>query len=164
MASFLDKMSEKSRDLAKKAKDLAEIASLKGQINSQEESINKRYMEIGKKYYEQSQDVVEDIYLDEIIKIREAIVKIAELNKAIQVIKGVKVCSECQAENGTESVFCSSCGAKITVEAEVVDSVEEAEAAEESDWAESDTKECPDCQYILSTNVEFCTNCGHKFE
>ncbi len=142
--AFLGKIRETVTDtskmVAQKAKDMAEVTKLSGQISSEESKIKEAYLAIGKRYFEENMGEVSDAYINDFTIINEAKARISELQEQIKTIKGVFSCPNCGAEVTTESVFCSSCGAKIEAplhreEAPVVEDpikTEETKSAEET--------------------------------
>lgn len=153
--AFFDKVGEtistKSKDVVKKAKDLAEISSLNGQVNTQEEVINKAFIELGRIYYEEHKDVIDDVHATQINIVKATLDRIQQLKAEINTIKGVTNCTTCGAEMASGSVFCSSCGTKVS--AAVVVSVETTVHIE---------KICPQCSTAVNDDALFCTSCGQK--
>jgi chorismate synthase len=153
--AFFDKVGEtistKSKDVVKKAKDLAEISGLNGQINTQEEIVNKAFIELGRTYYEEHKDLTDDVHVAQINIVKAALERIQQLKAEINTIKGVTNCTTCGAEMASGSIFCSSCGTKVS--AAVVVSVETTVNIE---------KICPQCRASVNEEALFCTSCGQK--
>lgn len=91
MAGFFDKVSDvinnTANDISDKAKEISEVSSLNGQIRSQERVIENTYREIGKSYYEAHANATEDVYLEQIQRINEAMQTAEKLRTDVANIK-----------------------------------------------------------------------------
>lgn len=156
--AFFDKLGEtisaKSKDVAKKTKELAEVSSLNYQITSQEDVIRDTYLEIGRAYFEANRENLDAPYLELGDKILAAQAVIEEKKQKIREIKGIKLCTNCNAEIPLNAAFCANCGSKVEVPVAL------APAAEESQTV----PHCPVCNAELPPDSAFCTSCGHKIE
>lgn len=141
---FFEKLGEtissKSKDVAKKAKEVAEVVSLNAKISTQEDIIEKTYLEIGQKYFEKNKSDSFNEYGAEFDVINHALDEIEKLKTEIQTIKNTKVCSKCNEEVQSESVFCPKCGAQFEVDSEASDVTpdEEVSSKEQDSVVEDD--------------------------
>ena len=153
MKSFLDKMKENISTVSEKAVNMtnavAETTSLKSKI-AQEESLQKKlYEEIGKYYFSKYASEADEEVADMICKIKVSIDNVKEMRHQISVIKGVKVCPSCGAENLLSANFCTECGKQIPKEASPLT---------------DDMMLCPKCGNPVNKGVRFCTSCGFNIE
>jgi len=77
----------KDSDATKKAKNYAEIPGLSLQVGKQEGVIKKAYEEIGKAYYKANKNNPDCEYADQVVIIKEAFEKIAQLKAEIEAKK-----------------------------------------------------------------------------
>ena len=161
--AFFDKLGEtlstKSKDVAKKAKDFADVAKLNSQISSEQEGINAAYLAIGRACYEQNRGQTGMPYDAQFQAIDAAMGRIAQLQKEIQVIKGIRQCPACGSEMPAEAVFCPACGTK----SEPVVAAAPAPETQQAPTTEVPAqKVCPSCGTELPADGAFCPNCGAK--
>jgi len=147
MAFFDDigkKITQAGTDAMHKTKELADVARINGLISDEEKRINNAYYQIGKVYVSLHADNCEPDFsaLVEAIKASEA--KVADYKQQVQIIRGVKRCSNCGAEIASNVAFCNSCGAK----------------APEAPIAAGNMAQCNTCGKMVKTEMAFCTGCG----
>lgn len=160
VASFFDeigkKLSQTGQDAVRKTKDIAEVAKLNSYISDEEERVHTYLYEIGKVYYEENQAKPNAAYLDKMEMVKNALVKIEELNNEIRKIKNIQKCSQCGAEINADSMFCSSCGAKV-------ESMTQAKTEQPSAQTRSpEMKTCQVCGQEVKATSAFCPSCGTK--
>lgn len=124
MATFFNDFGKKitsvGQETVKRTKEIAEIGKIGSKIKDEEKKLEGLYTKLGKKYFSlYSKNQVEEIQ-DICTAISEAQSNIEAMKKALQVLKGVKVCKNCGAEQENDTTFCSKCGAKLVDEVEAV--------------------------------------------
>ncbi|MCR5526068.1 MAG: zinc-ribbon domain-containing protein [Lachnospiraceae bacterium] len=153
MASFFDKMKTNISNVSEKAVNMtnavAETASLKSKIAQEEKIQNELYVEIGKYYFGKYADNADEEMVSRIQQIKNSIASVKDMRHQISVIKGVKVCPACGAENLLSANFCTSCGKPIPKEASPL---------------ADDMMLCPKCGNPVKKDVRFCTSCGANIE
>jgi rubrerythrin len=110
---FNDKLSEKSKDMAKIAKDMTGTVILNTKISSCENTIKEAQIQIGKKYFEAyEKDPAPEYkeFFETIIKAKETIERYKEEKRSL---KGIHLCSDCGGEVPDNADYCPSCGAKV---------------------------------------------------
>lgn len=160
--SFFDKLKQSASKATDKAKESVEIVRLNGQISATRKEIEKQYMLIGQMVFEA--ELKDELYA---VKERMAGAKriimdsqsaIKELELRIKEIKAVKDC-DCGNSLPLDARFCSSCGKKFDVSAEVSPS-----AAIEQSGAVVVKKSCTSCNAIIDPEDQFCLECGTKVQ
>lgn len=154
MAFFEDigkKVSQTSQDAIKKTKIMAETSKLNGQISAEKRVISENYSKIGEKYFELFSANPDENLAGFVTVIKEALLKIEELEDQIKKLKGIECCPNCGAEIKDGAAFCTACGAKI-----------ESQPPEEPAAAQAVAKACVNCGTPLAEGVMFCSNCGTK--
>lgn len=143
MALF-DKISEtintKGKDVAGKAKNLADLAGYNVKIVTQQDMINKYFKEIGRYMYEHKDTEVDNGLEERYKLVDDAYAEIDRLKAEIRKIKGVKQCTNCEAEVDAEHMFCPKCGTIMPQ-----DVPEEVHAEEVRDVTEGCCEEGCDC-------------------
>lgn len=134
-SNFGKKISNVGQETVKKTKEIAEISKLSSKIKEEEKKIDGLYTELGKKYFElYSRNQVAEIQ-DICSSITESLQVVEAMKKELQLIKGIRICSNCGTEQDNTVAYCSKCGSKLVekMKAEVVEEVESTqEKAEDS--------------------------------
>ena len=147
--AFIDDLSSRisrtSQNAIQKTKSMAEVSRLNSQISEQEKRINNGFFQIGKLYYSLHGDSYEPDFATLVEAVKEAERAVEECRKQIRVLKGLRLCEVCGAENPLNGAFCSSCGTPLPPVAPPV--------------APNQTI-CPACGAPVAKSVRFCTNCG----
>ena len=139
-SNFGKKISNVGQETVKKTKEIAEISKISSKIKDEEKKLDGLYTELGKKYFSlDSRNQVAEIQ-DICSSITESIQKVDAMKKELQLLKGVRICSSCGAEQDNSVAYCSKCGAKLVeeVKAEVVEDIE---SSEEEPVAKEDSVE-----------------------
>ncbi|MBQ5969567.1 MAG: zinc-ribbon domain-containing protein [Clostridia bacterium] len=148
--AFIDdignRISRTSQNAITRTKNMAEISRLNSQIAEQERRINNGYFQIGKLYYSQHPDDYAPEFAALIEAIKEAERMAADCKQQIMIVKGVKLCEACGAENPSTGAFCNSCGSPLP------------QAAMPA--PDPNQTLCPSCGRPVARSVKFCTNCG----
>ncbi len=121
---FLDNAIDKARELfdvaSKKTNEVVTTQKQKFDVSSIENKRSKDFQKLGEIYYELIKNT--KIENEEIKKIVEEITlknqKIDELNEEINNAKNKRICPVCSASIEKNSVFCSFCGEKLTIDGE----------------------------------------------
>lgn len=121
---FLDNAIDKARELfdvaSKKTNEVVTTQKQKFDVSSIENKRSKDFQKLGEIYFDMIKDT--EIENEEIKSIVEEITlknqKINELNEEINNAKNKKICPTCSAAIDKNSVFCSFCGAKLTIDGE----------------------------------------------
>lgn len=125
-SNFGKKISNVGQETVKKTKEIAEISKVSSKIKDEEKKIDGLYTELGKKYFSlYSRNQVAEIQ-DICAAITESLQAVEAMKKELQLLKGIRICSSCGAEQDNTVAYCSKCGAKLVeeVKAEVVEEVE----------------------------------------
>lgn len=125
-SNFGKKISNVGQETVKRTKEIAEISKLSNKIKDEEKKIDGLYTELGKKYFTlYARNQVAEIK-DICSCITESLQVLEAMKKELQLIKGIKICSNCGTEQDNTVAYCSKCGAKLVeeVKAEVVEEVE----------------------------------------
>ncbi|MGF7048414.1 RNA polymerase subunit RPABC4/transcription elongation factor Spt4 [Paenibacillus sp. DS2015] len=147
-----DKITSTSKDVAKKTKDLTGIAKINIQISSEEDKIKNSYHELGKLYYERFHGAPDEDFQLLCDEVTASLQVIESSRLQIRSIKGVKICSNCGAENPLDTSFCGSCGTKVEEEQPQMDIAED----------ELQQLHCSQCASVISADSVFCITCGEK--
>ena len=148
MAFFDDlskKISQAGQTAVQKTKEMTDIARINGMISDEERKVNNNYYQIGKLYVAMHSADYENDFAGMIAAIKESEQSIVEYRQQIQDIKGVVRCEKCGAEVASNVAFCSSCGAPMPAQTQVVD---------------ENMIKCPGCGQLVSKSMRFCTSCG----
>ena len=125
-SNFGKKISNVGQETVKKTKEIAEIGKISSKIKDEEKKLDGLYTELGKKYFSlYSRNQVAEIQ-DICSCITESLQVLEAMKKELQLIKGIKICSNCGTEQDNTVAYCSKCGAKLVeeVKAEVVEDIE----------------------------------------
>ena len=115
-SNFGKKISNVGQETVKKTKEIAEISKISSKIKDEEKKLDGLYTELGKKYFSlYSRNQVAEIQ-DICSSITESIQKVDAMKKELQLLKGVRICSSCGAEQNNSVAYCSKCGAKLVEE------------------------------------------------
>ena len=121
---FFDNAVSKAKeafDIAcKKTNEVVSTQKQKFDIASIENKRSKDYEQLGKLYFEavKNTEIENKEVLDLVNAIKEKNEKINELNNEINSTKNKRVCPACQAYIDDNAVFCSVCGAKLTLDSD----------------------------------------------
>lgn len=118
---FLDNAIDKARELfdvaSKKTNEVVTTQKQKFDVSSIENKRSKDFQKLGEIYYELIKDT--EIENEDVKGIVEEITlknqKIDELNEEINNAKNKRICPTCSTSIDKNSVFCSFCGAKLTI-------------------------------------------------
>lgn len=150
--AFIDdigsKLSRTGQNAINRTRNMAEVSKLNSQISEQERRINNGYFMIGKLYYSKHPDDYAPEFAELINAIKDAERITEECRKQIRIIKGLKLCEVCGAENPVTGAFCSSCGSPLPQPA----------------MPATEQVPCPACGAMVAKGVKFCTNCGQPME
>ena len=104
----------------KKTNDVVTTQKQKFDVATIENKRNKDYAKLGEIYYNLVKDTeIEDNSIKELVDaITEKNKKIEEINIEINSSKNKRVCPKCSALIDENSIFCSICGEKITIDGE----------------------------------------------
>ena len=144
------KASEVSARAVQKTKEFSDITRLNAQISEEEKRQNNYYYQLGKQYYSIHSSDHEDIFKPLISSIVESELKLLDMKKRVQDLKGVQRCDRCGAEVEKGAAFCSSCGSPMPQVA--------------ASAASSDTIVCASCGAKVKKGTRFCTSCGKPME
>lgn len=153
-----DVISNTGRDIAESAKTATEISNLNGQIRMQQAQIQKMFTEIGQAYYLENKEKSDSVYNGQIADINEAYIKIDELQKNINNIKGLQICPKCGASIPKDAVFCAACGTNIAA----LRAAKSQSGTEENIQKDKPQRLCPNCGKPVEEDARFCMNCGSK--
>lgn len=137
------KFTQAGQEVTQQAKIFAETTKINSHISDEEKQINNLFIQIGKNYFEMNKNNASDVYADIMVSITDAQARIEQYKEQIRKIKGISNCPNCGAEVANGSMFCNSCGAKMTV-AEV-----------------QPTAKCPQCGSDVMQGSKFCDSCGY---
>lgn len=156
--AFFEQISKKITDagqgVAQQTKNFTDITKLNSSIHEKEKQINQLYVFLGKFYYEEYKDNSSVEKKEVFNEITELIKEISNCKEEIKQIKGIKKCSNCNADLPLDSAFCNCCGAKI------VDT--ELNSGELSTEKNDNLMVCPNCKASIKKESVFCTKCGQQ--
>lgn len=121
---FLDNAVNKAKEVfdvaCKKTNEVVTTQKQKFDVATVESKRNKDYIKLGELYYNQIKDTeIENQEIKELVDaITEKNEKIAELNQEINAAKNKRICPNCSANIDDNSIYCSVCGAKLTIDGE----------------------------------------------
>ena len=137
------KFSQTGQDAVKKTKDLAEISRINSQMTEEEKKLNKLYMKLGQLYYQMNKETADAVYLDIFQAIGGCLQTMDRYQVMVDEIRGIKKCSRCQTEVALSSMFCPTCGNKLSDDRETgVSTI------------------CPDCGMENGSSATTCMKCG----
>lgn len=118
--------------VSQKTGEIVEEQKMKSQIRTLEKGNNRDFSDIGKMIYEQFKNGkvvdLQFVELCEAIEKREEAIEV--FKKQIADLKGLDICSSCQASLEKDAVYCPKCGKPVN---EAEDVVDEEEFEEEMD-------------------------------
>ncbi|MCQ2969229.1 MAG: hypothetical protein MJ191_03730 [Clostridium sp.] len=132
-SNFGKKISNVGQETVKKTKEIAEISKISNKIKDEEKKINGLYTELGKKYFSlYSRNKVSEIQ-DICSSITDSLQVVEEMKKELKLLKGIRICDNCGAEQYSNVVYCSKCGEKLIkdVNDEVVENIESSQEQNE---------------------------------
>lgn len=99
----------------KKTSELVEMSKLKLSASSVEKRIDSEYLELGKMVYKAAKENTDCTeYVTEKTAAIDALYdEYAQVQRKINELRKVKRCPECSADNASDAVYCSKCGAKL---------------------------------------------------
>lgn len=140
-------LSDASQTALQKGKDIADVAKYNASIGEEEKKISHIYEEIGKQYVEAHREAPEEQFREYISLIDESKAKIEDYKQKLQELRGVTNCPTCGAEVPDGSLFCATCGAKVSVQV-----------------SQASARHCSACGAIVPDGSKFCTTCGAAVE
>ncbi len=123
-----EKVNKITSTITSKAQETIDLAKLQSAIQKAKQDSEENYKEIGRIYYENFALEENELFADQIAKIKENDAKVASLQEQVHQLKGTKVCDDCGKELKHNMSFCPYCGSKLeeeTVEENVEESVED---------------------------------------
>lgn len=87
-----------------------DINRLNRVISEKKEKINQLYMDIGQAYFQRHMNDRAQEETQKITQVKILLVEIAQCQKEIERIKGIKRCPSCGAVVSQQSTFCEACG------------------------------------------------------
>ena len=129
---------------------ITDIEEAEALIAAEEEKKQSVYLEIGKLYFIKHSTDPEPEFKPLVDELVAASGKIAELDQRLNALKNGPICPECGMPVNEDSVFCSSCGARL----------KEAEPVEEPE-PDPSIIICPRCGSEMRKDMRFCTACGN---
>lgn len=146
LSGVTDTVAKTSESVMKKSSTAIEIQKAKLKKVSLESDMKELYASLGKLYFEKYADGDMPKEMAELCeKITSCQHAINEAEQRAALLKGVVICSNCQAEVDKDASYCPKCGAEIVhvVEADEDENVEAASSEEEDDEAPecADTKD-----------------------
>lgn len=145
--AFFDDLGKKISQVGQKTKDMADVSKISALISEEEKTINNNYYQIGKLYASMHSTDYGEEFAGMMQAICASEIKIKELRKQVQTIKGVMRCEKCGADVALDSKFCNSCGAEMPKN----------ENGEE-------LVKCENCSQMVKKGMRFCTNCGKPMQ
>ena len=110
---FFDKLGDKiasaGREVTDMAKDVTDSTKLAYDIRKKKQDVAELYRALGEKYYNENKDSDDE----DIVKIREMLDEITDMEKKNAEIRGGRRCPKCGAVIPIDSGFCNKCGAKL---------------------------------------------------
>ncbi len=161
LMNLADKVSDTVNEGITKGKDSVNKMTEKNRLNKEIKTLTSEIetslSSIGKILYDEDRgnERFKDIF--DAVEAKEA--EIENLTKQLNDLEGEAPCPSCGETVSKDIAFCPKCGAKVaqevkTVEAEVVETAENAEATE--------TTFCNQCGAKLEAGAKFCNQCGNK--
>jgi formate dehydrogenase maturation protein FdhE len=109
---FTEKVNKITNKITNKAHDTFDVAKLQSAINKAKQDIEETYKEIGKIYYENFALEENELFTEQISRIKDNNTKIITLQEQINQLKGTKMCDGCGKELKQDMSFCPYCGNK----------------------------------------------------
>ena len=141
--AFLDDLNRKLNQAGQKARGFSDSSRINSQINEEERKINGYYTQLGKLYVTLHTKDYAPEFEGIMSAIAESEARLKDMRTQLQMIKGVKKCSRCNADVPLNSAFCPSCGNEMPRPAEGQELVR-----------------CVSCGQFVQKNLRFCTYCG----
>lgn len=110
-----DKISSKSKDVAKKAKEMADLAKLNSRVHDYEEMARGLEQQVGRLYFKENRNNPAPEYMELFQQLINAYGAMERCKEEIQSIKKLRFCINCGADIQMDALFCPSCGAKNEV-------------------------------------------------
>ena len=127
------KFSQTGQDAVKKTKDLAEISRINSQMTEEEKKL----------YYQMNKETADAVYLDIFQAIGGCLQTMDRYQVMVDEIREIKKCRRCQTEVALSSMFCPTCGNKLSDDRETgVSTI------------------CPDCGMENGSSATTCMKCG----
>lgn len=145
MAFFDDigrRISQAGQGALKKTRDVADSVKINADISDQERRINTLFTQIGRTYFYTYESDPDEKFVELFNSVKEANARIEQLRKQLSAIKDTCRCSNCGAMNPSNSVFCTTCGAKIEAQQTVSGAY------------------CINCGKMIAAGTRFCNFCG----
>ncbi len=121
---FFDNAVNKAKEVFdvayKKTNEVVQTQKQKFDVSTIENKRNKDFMQLGELYYNQIKDTeIENEKIKDLVEaITEKNMKIDELKQEINAAKNKRICPNCSANIDDNSIYCSVCGAKLTIDGE----------------------------------------------
>lgn len=123
-----EKVNKITSTITSKAQETIDLAKLQSAIQKAKQDSEENYKEIGRIYYENFALEENELFAEQIAKIKENDAKVVALQEQVHQLKGTKVCDDCGRELKNNMSFCPYCGNKLeeeTVEETVDERVED---------------------------------------
>lgn len=144
---FGKKLKQTGQDTFQKGKNATETMKIRSRITDLERTISSAYTDIGKVYVSKYAGSLPDAEMTPYLqKISNCTREIQECNEQIRILKGVRLCPNCNGEVGMNAVFCNHCGERL------IPAIPET------------GNRCPNCGAPIEAGALFCTSCGAKIE
>lgn len=111
-----EKVTKITSSITSKAQETIDLAKLQSAIQKANQDSEENYKEIGKIYYENFALEENELFMEQIAKIKENNAKVVSLQEQIHQLKGTKVCDDCGKEVKHNMSFCPYCGNKLEEE------------------------------------------------
>ncbi len=111
--SIAKKLAQLGQDTKSIVQKMSETYQKNSRISDEKKALDKLYQAIGEVVYNADPDNAPEGLADEFAAVKQSRELIAELEKEIQLTKGVVICPQCGREATKGEVFCSACGAKL---------------------------------------------------
>lgn len=121
---FFDNAVNKAKEVFdvayKKTNEVVTTQKQKFDVSSIENKRNKDYARLGEIYYDMIKDTeIENAEVKALVsEIADKTQKIKELKEEINAAKNKRICPNCAANIDENALFCSVCGAKLTIDGE----------------------------------------------
>lgn len=163
------KLAKAVRTVKDSTGEIYNTAKINVDLGKEQDHLNKLYYEIGKKVHEiyQYGGSLGKFFDEKYLEIKEVEERIEELQKKMEEVKKVRVCTECGKEVEKGAKFCPKCGASMSNvpakdKEEVAQSSEKPIEVENNDASKpkNETKICPTCKAENGMDDKFCLSCG----
>ena len=141
------------KTIADGTKKMGREMSLGAETDTLKRNIKNVQQELGERYYTLYKDTPAEEFKQYCEELDRLNAELEAKTKELEELAGTKNCPSCGAPIDKGSMFCSSCGAKITAE----------EPAAEEPAAPAGPV-CPNCGQPVPEGHMFCTSCGTKIE